>query len=57
MSDEKRQVEDEELDSASGGIGSHPYPHDPIRPGQPPTHPSGPIIDPIEPSKPSNPVG
>lgn len=56
MSDDKRQVEDAELDKASGGMGTHPFPRDPIRP-EPPTHPAGPIIDPIEPGKRSNPVG
>jgi hypothetical protein len=42
MSDEKKQVQDEELDKVSGGIGTHPIPIDPIRPGQPPTRPGQP---------------
>jgi hypothetical protein len=47
MSDEKKQVQDEELDKVSGGIGTHPIPIDPIRPGQPPTHPGQPEPNPI----------
>ncbi len=39
MSDEKKQVQDEELDKVSGGVGTHPIRIDPIRPGEPPTHP------------------
>lgn len=46
MSDEKKPVQDEELDNVSGGVMSHPLPIDPIRPGQPPTHPGLPT-DPI----------
>jgi hypothetical protein len=38
MSDEKK-FQDEELDKVSGGMGTHPIPIDPIRPGGPPTHP------------------
>jgi hypothetical protein len=56
MSDEKKPIQDEELDKVSGGVGTHPIPIDPIRPGQPPTHPGGPITDPIG-GKKSNPVG
>jgi bacteriocin-like protein len=56
MSDEQKQLEDEELDQISGGVSSHPYPRDPIRPGVPPTHPGGPVTDPIG-GKKSNPVG
>ncbi len=39
MSDEQKQIEDEELDKISGGVDSHPFPRDPIRPGGPSTHP------------------
>ena len=46
MSDEKKPVQDEELDNVSGGQSSHPIPIDPIRPGGPPTHPGRPT-DPI----------
>ena len=35
MSDEKKPVQDEELDKVSGGVGTHPIPIDPIRPGAP----------------------
>jgi hypothetical protein len=55
MSDEKKQVQDEELDKVSGGVGTHPIPIDPIRPGQPPSHPS-PGQNPIG-GKRTNPVG
>jgi hypothetical protein len=48
MSDQKKPVQDEELDQVSGGLNTHPGPVNPIRPGQPPTHP----IDPISPIKP-----
>jgi bacteriocin-like protein len=40
MSDDK-QMRDDELDQISGGVGTHPMPFDPIRPGAPPTHPGG----------------
>ncbi|HLY01881.1 MAG TPA: hypothetical protein VKR56_05220 [Candidatus Cybelea sp.] len=53
MSDDK-QMRDDELDSISGGVSSHPLPRDPIRPPAPPTHPGGPEL-PIH--RPSNPVG
>ncbi|MFY9719512.1 MAG: hypothetical protein WAK16_07690 [Candidatus Cybelea sp.] len=56
MSDEKKQVQDEELDKVSGGFGTHPIPIDPIRPGQPPTHPGQPRNNPIGGRK-TNPVG
>lgn len=56
MSDEKKPIQDEELDKVSGGVGTHPIPIDPIRPGAPPTHPGGPVTDPIGGRK-SNPVG
>jgi hypothetical protein len=54
MSDDKK-FQDEELDKVSGGVGTHPIPIDPIRPGGPPTHP----IDPKAPigHPKSNPVG
>ncbi|HLY01882.1 MAG TPA: hypothetical protein VKR56_05225 [Candidatus Cybelea sp.] len=55
MSDQNKPIQDEELDKVSGGIGTHPVPIDPIRPGGPPTHPINPI-DPIG-GKKSNPVG
>lgn len=55
MSDEYKQIEEEELDKISGGVGTHPFPRDPIRP-EPPTHPGGPVTDPIGGRK-SNPVG
>jgi len=54
MSDDKK-FQDEELDKVSGGVGTHPIPIDPIRPGGPPTHPIDPK-DPIGHPK-SNPVG
>jgi bacteriocin-like protein len=53
MSDDK-QMRDDELDQISGGVGTHPMPFDPIRPGAPPTHPGG-AEAPIR--RPSNPVG
>jgi hypothetical protein len=53
MSDQKKT--DEELDSISGGMGTHPIPIDPVEPKGPPTHPINPI-DPIG-GKKSNPVG
>ncbi|MGC9990766.1 MAG: hypothetical protein ABSD52_00035 [Candidatus Cybelea sp.] len=53
MSDDK-QMRDDELDQISGGVGTHPMPFDPIRPGTPPTHPGG-AQAPIR--RPSNPVG
>lgn len=56
MNDQEKRVGDDEADKVSAGIGTHPYPRDPIRQG-PPTHPGGPILDPIEPPKGSNPVG
>jgi len=40
MSDQNKPIQDEELDKVSGGIGTHPVPIDPIRPGGPPTRPS-----------------
>jgi hypothetical protein len=49
MSDDKKPVQDEELDKVSGGAGTHPIPIDPIRPGGPPTHPV--------PGMPTNPIG
>jgi hypothetical protein len=55
MSDQNKPIQDEELDKVSGGIGTHPVPIDPIRPGGPPTHPIDPK-DPIGHPK-SNPVG
>ncbi|HEY2474950.1 MAG TPA: hypothetical protein VGI19_09120 [Candidatus Cybelea sp.] len=54
MSDDKKPIQDEELDKVSGGRGTHPVPIDPIRPA-PPTHPGGGDI-PIG-GKRSNPVG
>lgn len=59
MSDDiKRQNEDEELDNVSGGVTTHPLPHDPIRPPGPPTHPGGGVATPpIKIDRPSNPVG
>jgi bacteriocin-like protein len=54
MSDDK-QMQDDELDQISGGVGTHPMPFDPIRPGTPPTHPGGGAQNPIR--IPSNPVG
>lgn len=56
MTDDKKPIQDEELDKVSGGAGTHPIPIDPIRPGQPPTHPGQPLPDPIGGRK-SNPVG
>jgi bacteriocin-like protein len=54
MSDDQKQMQDEELDKISGGVFSHPVPRDPIKPGTPPTHPGGPEL-PVR--HPSNPVG
>lgn len=55
MSDEKKPIQDEELDKVSGGARTNPViPVDPIRPGAPPTHPGSPG-DPIKPR--TNPVG
>lgn len=58
MSDDKKPIQDEELDQVSGGVSSHPgIPVDPIRPGgTPPTHPGG-INNPVRPGRPSNPAG
>ncbi|MFY9719513.1 MAG: hypothetical protein WAK16_07695 [Candidatus Cybelea sp.] len=55
MSDEMKEIEQSELDKISGGVSTHPMPRDPIRPGQPPTHPGAPIKDPI--LHKTNPVG
>ena len=41
MSDEYKEINEEELDKISGGVSTHPFPRDPIRPGNPPTHPGG----------------
>jgi bacteriocin-like protein len=54
MSDDQREMHDDELDQISGGVYSHPIPRDPIRPAEPPTHPGGAQL-PI--NRPSNPVG
>jgi len=54
MSDDKKEIHDDELDQISAGVSSHPMPVDPIRPGAPPTHPGGAEM-PIR--RPSNPVG
>ncbi|MGB6520387.1 MAG: bacteriocin [Candidatus Cybelea sp.] len=55
MSDQYKEMNEEELDKVSGGMSTHPFPRDPIRPGNPPTHPGGGDI-PIT-GKKSNPVG
>ena len=57
MSDDIKKNEDEELDYVSGGVTTHPLPHDPIRPPGPPTHPGRVATPPIEIDRPSNPVG
>lgn len=50
MSDQQKQVEDENLDQVSGGAISFPPPPMPIRPpGQPPTHPGKGVPEPIKP--------
>ena len=46
MSDDFKNINEEELDKISGGVTTHPMPHDPIKPGNPPTHPGLPT-DPI----------
>jgi len=55
MSDDQKEMRDDELDQVSAGVSSHPTRFDPIRPGTPPTHPGGGAELPIQ--KPSNPVG
>ena len=52
MSDDKKPIQDEELDKVSGGVGTHPIPIDPIRPGEPPTHPGKGNIPPGGPTHP-----
>lgn len=49
MSDDKKKVQDEKLDDVSGGIGAHPVPPMPVRPGGPPTHPGPGVPTPIKP--------
>lgn len=53
MSDQK-QIDEKELDKASGGVGSHPVRTDPVGPERP-THPGGPVTDPLPPIR-SNPI-
>ncbi|HEY2474949.1 MAG TPA: bacteriocin [Candidatus Cybelea sp.] len=55
MSDQYKEMNEEELDKVSGGVSTHPFPRDPIKPGAPPTHPGGGDI-PIG-GKRTNPVG
>jgi bacteriocin-like protein len=47
MSDDFKQINEEELDKIAGGVTTHPMPRDPIKPGGPPTHPGLPVNDPI----------
>jgi hypothetical protein len=53
MSDQKKPIQENELDRVSGGTGTHPVEPMPIRP-TPPTHPE-PI--PPTPGHPTNPAG